>query len=77
MDAIARRLVLKLEILETLEGCFGCNGGSGADVFLSKREGRDAIGKVPAEKEVETFITFAQGQNGDSVCYLFRRQRSV
>ena len=58
-------------LLETLEGCFGCNGGSGADVFLSKREGRDATGKVPAEKEVETFITFAQGQNGNSMYCLF------
>ena len=59
MEAIARRLVLKLEILETLEGCFGCNDGGEADVFLSKRKGRDATGKVPAKKEVEIFITFA------------------
>ena len=46
-------------------------------MFLSKGEGRDATGKVPAEKEVETFITFVLGQNGDTVCCLFERQRSV
>ena len=66
-----------LEILETLEGCFDCDGGGRADVFLSNREGRDATGKVPAEKEKEIFITFAQGQNGNSVHCLFRRQRSI
>ena len=38
MEAIARRLVLKSGNLETLEGCFGCNGGGGTNVFLSKRE---------------------------------------
>ena len=42
---------LMLEILETLGGYFGCDGGGRADVFLSKRESRDAIGKVPTEEE--------------------------
>ena len=36
IDAIAGKVVLELE---TLGGCSGCNGGGGADEFLSKREG--------------------------------------
>ena len=74
MDAIAGGDGPWIWIFETLESC---DGGGGIDVFLSKREGRDATGKVPAKKKTEIFITFAQGQNGDSVRSLFRRQRSV
>ena len=36
IDAIAGKVVLELE---TLGGSSGCNGGGGADEFLSKREG--------------------------------------
>ena len=36
-------------------------------MFLSKRGGRGATGNVPAEGKTEIFITFARGQNGDSI----------
>ena len=36
IDTIAGKVVLELE---TLGGNSGCNGGGGADEFLSKREG--------------------------------------
>ena len=42
-------------------------------VFLSKGEGRGATGDVPAERKSEIFITFAQGQNGDSIYRLIGR----
>jgi len=49
-------------ILETLGGC---DGGDGANVFLSEGESRDATEKTPAERKTEIFITFAQGQDGN------------
>ena len=61
-------------ILETLGGC---DGGGRTDVFLSKREGRCATGRVPAEMKTEIFITRAQGQNENLLLCLFGRQRSV
>ena len=42
-------------------------------MFLSKGEGRGATGSVPAEGETEIFITFARGQNGDSIHRLIER----
>ena len=57
-------------ILETL----GSYSGSGkASVFLNREENRGATGEVPAEEKMEIFITFAQGQNGDSIHRLFGR----
>jgi len=40
-------------------------------VFLSKGEGRGATGSVPTERKTGIFLTFAQGQNGNSICRLF------
>ena len=36
-------------------------------MFLNREESRGAIGEVPAEEKMEIFITFARGQNGDSI----------
>ena len=36
-------------------------------MFLSKGEGKDVIENVPAEEKTEIFITFARGQNGNSI----------
>jgi len=36
-------------------------------VFLNREESRGATGEVPAEEKMEIFITFARGQNGDSI----------
>ena len=38
-----------------------------SDVFLSKGEGIDATENVLAEEKTEIFITFARGQNGNSI----------
>ena len=59
-------------VLETIGGC---DGGGRSDVFLSKRGGRGATGNVLAEGKTEIFITFAQGQNIDSMHRLIGRFR--
>jgi len=59
-------------ILETLGSC--CGGGK-ASVFLNREGSRGATVEVPAEKKIEIFITFARGQNGDSIHRLIGRFR--
>ena len=39
-----------LEILETLGGYFGCDGGGGADVFLSREGGRECYSRSASER---------------------------
>ena len=60
-----------------LEILGSCSGGGRASVFLNKEGSGGATGKMPAEKKMEIFITFARGQNGDLTLCLFGRQRFI
>ena len=59
-------------ILETLGSC---SGGGKASVFLNREGSRGATEEVQAEKKMEIYITFARGQNGDSIHRLIGRFR--
>ena len=72
MDAIAGGDGPWTWIFKTLENC-DCGGRT--DVFSSKREGGDASENVQAEGKTKIFMTFARGQNGDSIHRLIGRFR--
>ena len=59
-------------ILETLGSC---SSGGKESVFLNREGSIGATREVPVEKKMEIFITFARGQNGDSIHRLIGRFR--